>query len=82
MIPFPKFACGGCGREVASLYRDAVHVAYEDGERFHYAYLRAHRRPDGSVCPSMTSGQLAPPLGTLSSAAGGGIQKGAAHAAR
>ncbi len=46
-----------CGRSVASLYRDAVHVSLPDasGRRHEYAYLRRHQGLDGQRCPTDTA---------------------------
>lgn len=52
---FPRFDCPACGRRVASVYADAVHVA----QGRHYAYLREHKGTAGARCLAQTTGTLA-----------------------
>jgi hypothetical protein len=58
---FPRFECPGCGRSVASPFRDAIHSNV--GNKFLYAYLRRHVTPAGEQCPVEHTGPLATPIG-------------------
>ena len=54
---WPRFTCPTCGRSIASVYRDPLHVSLPDdsGRRHEYAYLRRHKGPDGQPCPTDTA---------------------------
>ncbi len=56
--PWPRFTCPTCGRSVAALHRDPIHVSLPDanGRRHQYAYLRRHNGLDRQPCPTDTVG--------------------------